>query len=252
MTTAMPRDPSAHQPVGKRVEGWTARPRPAGDLVLNGRTCRVEALDPDRHASALYEAWRPGGAGLWTYMPIGPFADEQQVAEWATEFAARPDLVPLAVVGADGRATGTASYLRVEPEHGSIEVGYIVYGSGLQQTTAGTEAMALLMRHVFDDLGYRRYEWKCNALNAASRRAALRLGFAFEGVHRQSMIVKGRNRDTAWYSMLDTEWPRVRDSLAGWLDPANTGADGRQVRPLAARASSASTASPAGDAGGWS
>ena len=134
---------------------------------------------------------------------------------------------------ATDRASGVASYLRIDPGQGTIEVGYITFSPALQRTTAATEAMALMMRHALEDLGYRRYEWKCDALNAPSRAAAQRLGFTFEGIHRQARVVKGRNRDTAWFSVLDSEWPAVRAAFDAWLDPANFDADGRQRAPLA-------------------
>jgi len=224
------------RPVGPPIPGWTPRPRPAADLVLEGRRCRLEPLDADRHAAGLHAAFaRAPDDGLWTYLPQGPFADAGAYREWVRGAAHREDPLFLAVVDrAGGAPTGVASYLRISPEHGTIEVGWITFSPALQGTTAATEAMALMLRHAFDDLGYRRYEWKCDALNAPSRRAALRLGFTFEGVHRQAQVVKGRNRDTAWYSILDSEWPAVREALDAWLDPANFDADGRQRAPLRA------------------
>jgi RimJ/RimL family protein N-acetyltransferase len=223
------------QPVGPPVPGWTPRPRPAPGLVLEGRACRLEALDADRHAADLQAAYATAPDDRqWTYMPHGPFADGDAYRAWVEAAAPLPDPFFLAVVDrATGRATGVASYLRITPEHGTIEVGWISFSPLLQRTVAATEAMALMMRHAFDDLGYRRYEWKCDALNAPSRRAAERLGFRFEGVHRQAIVVKGRNRDTAWFSILDSEWPAVRGALATWLAPENFDADGRQRSPLA-------------------
>ena len=224
-------------PLGAPVPDWRERPRPAPDLVLEGRTCRLEPLDADRHAAELHAAFATAPDDrLWTYMPQGPFADAPAFRAWVEEVEHRPDPFFLAVVdGGTGRATGVASFLRIDPANGTIEVGYITFSPLLQATTAASEAMALMMRHVFDELGYRRYEWKCNALNAASRRAAERLGFTFEGVHRQAMVVKGRNRDTAWYSLLDTEWPAVRAAFDRWLARANFDSAGRQRSRLAAR-----------------
>jgi len=217
------------------VPGWSPRPRPDPGLVLEGRTCRLEPLDADAHAAALHAAYAaaPDDA-LWTYMPDGPRADAAAHRAWVASVAHREDPFFLAVVDAGtGRPAGVASYLRIAPEHGTIEVGWIALSPLLQRTTAATEAMWLMMRHAFDDLGYRRYEWKCDALNGPSRRAAERLGFTFEGIHRQAVVVKGRNRDTAWFSVLDSEWPAIGAALEAWLDPANFDAGGRQRKPLA-------------------
>jgi RimJ/RimL family protein N-acetyltransferase len=218
--------------------------------VLEGRTCRLEPLDADRHAADLHAAYGTApGDRLWTYMPTGPFADAGAYRAWVQGVAHRPDPFFLAVVDrTTGGATGVASYLRITPEHGTVEVGFITFSPLLQRTIAATEAMALMMGHAFDDLGYRRYEWKCDALNAPSRRAAERLGFRFEGVHRQAVVVKGRNRDTAWFSILDSEWPTVRAALDAWLAagelrPRRASALPTRDRPVAAgqRAGSAGT-----------
>jgi RimJ/RimL family protein N-acetyltransferase len=166
-------------------------------------------------------------------MPNGPFGGRDEYREWARGAAAGTDPFFLAVIdAATGRATGVASYLDISPDWGSIEVGWIAYSPALQRTTAATEAMALMMGHAFDDLGYRRYAWRCNALNARSRTAAERLGFTFEGIFRQAMVVKGHNRDTAWYSIIDSDWPAVRAAFERWLRPANFGRDGRQLESL--------------------
>jgi RimJ/RimL family protein N-acetyltransferase len=169
---------------------------------------------------------------MWTYLFSGPFGTAQEFAAW---LAAREDsLDPLffAIVdGPTGHATGLASYLRIETMHGVVEVGHLAFSPLLQRTRAATEAMYLMMKHAFE-LGYRRYEWKCDALNEASRRAAERLGFRFEGIFRQAVVYKGRNRDTAWYSIVDSEWPARRAAFEAWLDPANFDADGRQLRRL--------------------
>ncbi len=227
----------AGDPVGVPVEGWTPRPRPDRS-PMEGRSVVLEPLDPARHGRDLFEAQAqsPGGR-MWTWMPNGPFATLDDYLAWAGPAAAAGDPMQFAVVErASGRALGTASLMRIDPANGSIEVGYIAFPPALQRTVMSTEAMYLMMKRAFD-LGYRRYEWKCNALNAPSRRAAERLGFTFEGVFRQHMVVKGRNRDTAWYSVLDTEWPRIRAGFEAWLDPANFDAEGRQKRTLeAARA----------------
>ena len=214
--------------IGPRVEGSPAR-RPVR-TTMPGRVVTLAPLDPRAHGDALYEGTR-GEAGdrLWQYLFDGPFADRAAFDIHLERIAASEDPLFMAILdSASGNAVGYASYLRIEPIHRVIEVGNILYTPRLQQTALATEAMYLMARHVFEELGYRRYEWKCNALNAPSRRAALRFGFSFEGVFRQHMIVKGRNRDTAWFSMLDSEWPARKANFERWLDPSNFGADGRQ------------------------
>jgi len=202
---------------------------PARD-VLAGDRVRLEPLDPDRHAGDLH-AEAAGDPRLWDYLPYGPLPDLAELREHLARQAGSSDPLFFAVV-ADGRALGVVSYLRIEPEHACIEIGHIWFGASLQRTPAATEVVYLLARHAFDDLGNRRLEWKCDAANARSRRAAERFGFTFEGVFRQHMIVKGRNRDTAWFSIVDGEWPEVREAFERWLDPANFDADGRQRTPL--------------------
>jgi RimJ/RimL family protein N-acetyltransferase len=203
---------------------------------LQGARVRLEPIDADRHADDLFVAAHGPGADphLWDYMPYGPFADVAEMRAWVSDLAADPETVFHAVVdAATGRAGGVVSFLRIEVAHGSIEIGNIWFGTGLQRTPHATEAIYLLARHAFEDLGNRRLEWKCNAENARSRRAADRFGFTFEGVFRQHQIVKGRNRDTAWYSIIDGEWPAVRGAFAAWLAPENFDADGRQLAALA-------------------
>lgn len=220
--------PDVAMPIGPRVEGSPAR-RP-GRTTLPGRVVTLVPLDPHAHGDELYEAISAEGGGrVWLYLFEGPFADRSAFDVHLQRIAASADPMFFAILdNASGRAVGYASYMRIEPVHRVIEVGSILYTPRLQQTTLATEAMYLMARHVFEDLGYRRYEWKCNALNAPSRRAALRLGFTFEGIFRQHVIVKGRNRDTAWFSMLDSEWPARKANFERWLDPSNFNADGRQ------------------------
>ena len=201
---------------------------------LSGDRVRLEPLDPERHADELFAAATAGDPRLWDYLPYGPFADAGGMRAHLARQARSNDPLFLAVVdAATDRAAGVVSYLRIEPEHGCIEIGHIWFGAALQRTAAATEVIYLLARHAFDELGNRRLEWKCDAANARSRRAAERFGFTFEGVFRQHMIVKGRNRDTAWYSILDGEWPAVRAGFEAWLDGANFDAEGRQRRSLA-------------------
>jgi RimJ/RimL family protein N-acetyltransferase len=204
--------------------------RPPRRAVLEGSRVRLEPLDADRHAADLFRA---GGADptIWEYLGYGPFADESAMHAHLAAQATSEDPLFFAVVA--GRAVGVASFLRMEPEHGVIEIGHIWFGAELQRTPAATEAIYLLAREAFDGLGNRRLEWKCDAANARSRHAAERFGFSFEGVFRQHMIIKGRNRDTAWFSLLDGEWPAARAAFEAWLDPANFDAGGRQRRSLA-------------------
>ncbi len=201
---------------------------------MTGRFCRLELLDRDRHADHLYEANRTDTRGaMWTYLPYGPFDELAAYDRWVREVAAVSDPSFHAVVDlATGRAVGVASYLRIDPASGSIEVGHIAYSPLLQKTPAATEAMYLMMRRAFE-LGYRRYEWKCDALNAGSRAAAQRLGFSYEGVFRQARVNKGRNRDTAWFAAIDSEWPALDRAFRQWLDPANFDEAGRQRVSLA-------------------
>ena len=222
------------QPIGEPVPGWTPRPRP-GRQPIEGRWCRIEPLDPARHAGALSRAFAADADGrMWTYMGYGPFATAEDYRRWAEPAAASEDPLFYAILDRhSGEACGIAAYLRIEPAVGVLEIGHIALAPALQRTAAATEAMYLLMRRAFDELGYRRYEWKCDALNAASRAAALRLGFDFEGIFRQATIYKGRNRDTAWYALIDQDWPARRAAFEAWLAPTNFAPDGSQLRPLA-------------------
>lgn len=223
------------QPIGFPVGGWSARERPP-QTAMRGRYCAVEPLDPDRHAPDLYTAYSADRDGrMWTYLPWGPYTSAAQYLAAAQAFLQRANSVTHAVVDrASGRAAGVASYLNINPSAGSIEVGAIAYAPALQRTRAGTEAMYLMMRRVFDELGYRRYEWKCNSLNAPSRAAAGRYGFRYEGLFRQADVVKGHNRDTTWFSITDAEWPALKAAFERWLDPANFDGEGRQRESLAA------------------
>jgi RimJ/RimL family protein N-acetyltransferase len=213
------------------VQGWKPPPAPPA-TALSGARVTLEPLDPDAHAGDLFDSYR-GHDQVWDYLPYGPFTSMNDQRGWIAEVARQPDPRFYAIRNtATGRAEGVASYLRITPAAGSIEVGHINFSPALQGTTAATEAMYLMMRWAFET-GYRRYEWKCDALNAPSRRAARRLGFSFEGVFRQATVVKGRNRDTAWFSVLDREWPELRVAFETWLAPDNF-VEGRQVRSLSA------------------
>jgi RimJ/RimL family protein N-acetyltransferase len=218
------------QPIGESV-AWKPASLPVGETI-SGSYCRLEPLDSDRHAASLHSANTEDDGRMWTYMGYGPFASLDEYATWSVSMVGSDDPQFFAIV-VDGAAVGVASFLRIEPTVGVIEVGHIAYSPRLQRTAAATEAMYLMMRHALEDLGYRRYEWKCDALNGPSRQAALRLGFTFEGVFRQATIYKGRNRDTAWYSVVGSEWPALKSRFEAWLDGTNFSADGVQVLSLA-------------------
>ena len=223
------------QPIGRELPDWRPRNLPSRDSLV-GRYCQLESLDPHRHAEELFDANQLDKAGLnWTYLPYGPFPDVTAYRGWVEEVSSEDDPLFFAIVDLGGKPVGVASYLRIAPAAGSIEVGHINFTPLLQRRREGTEAMYLMMRRVFDELGYRRYEWKCDALNAASCRAAQRFGFVYEGIFRQATVYKGRNRDTAWYSIIDSEWPRIRDTLEAWLEPSNFDSDGVQRRRLVAQ-----------------
>ncbi len=196
----------------------------------------IEPIDPDRHAADLFAANAADTEGqLWTYMGYGPFATLAEYRAWMERACLGDDPLFHAIVETQtGKAAGIASFLRIEPAFGVIEIGHIALSPRLQRKAGATEAMYLFMGRVFDELGYRRYEWKCDALNERSRRAALRVGFAFEGVFRQHMLYKGRNRDTAWFAIIDKDWPALKRGFEAWLDPENFDSDGRQLQSLAA------------------
>jgi RimJ/RimL family protein N-acetyltransferase len=233
MSQESPRTNELGQPIGLPVPDWSPRPWPPR-TAMHGAYCYLEPLDPDRHSAELFAANAADAAGrMWTYMPYGPFADEAGYRAWVAEVAGRDDPQFHAIVDrAHGRALGVASFLRIQPEAGSIEVGHIACSPALQRTCAASEAMVLMMRRAFDELGYRRYEWKCDALNAASCAAARRLGLTYEGVFRQATVYKNRNRDTAWFAALDQEWPYLNAAFERWLAPGNFDDHGRQRESL--------------------
>jgi RimJ/RimL family protein N-acetyltransferase len=220
-------------PIGRPVVGWHVPPRPSR-VPMVGRHCRLEPLSPQRHAADLCQSNEADRDGrMWTYLPYGPFADNDEYRRWLEQASRSDDPLFFAIIDTrTGIASGVASYLRIDPDNGSIEVGHIALSPRLQRSIVATEAMFLMMRWAFA-AGYRRYEWKCNSLNLPSRRAAARLGFSFEGVFRQSGIVKGRNRDTAWYAAIDVEWPALEAAFTRWLDPSNFDETGKQRVSLA-------------------
>ena len=222
------------QPIGFAVPGWKPPPAPAR-AIMEGRYCRLEPLAPDVHAAALFKANALNADGsLWTYMAYGPFDTLDNYRRWMEGACRGSDPLFFAIVDrATDMAVGVASYLRIDPANGCIEVGHLAYSPLLQRTPAATEAMYLMMEHAFA-LGYRRYEWKCNSLNRPSRAAAQRLGMSYEGLFRQANVVKGRNRDTAWYSVIDAEWAALKEAFVKWLAPANFDGQGKQRVALSA------------------
>ena len=223
------------QPIGAALPGWAPRARPDA-TPMQGRFCTLEKLDAARHADALFEAYMQAPDGrAWTYLFVERPADAAAYRAYAEACAASADPYHYAIVdNASGRPVATSSLMRIDPAMGAVEVGNITYSPLIQRQPAGTEAQFLLMRRAFDELGYRRYEWKCDSLNAPSRAAALRYGFTFEGIFRQAVVYKGRSRDTAWFSVTDQEWPRLRAGFEAWLDPANFDSAGQQKQSLTA------------------
>ncbi len=222
------------QPIGAPLPNWSARQVPPR-RPMEGRYTRIEPLSVADHAEDLFAAYSLDQKGiLWTYMPVGPFPDLGSFKTWMESACKSNDPLFHAILDqATGKAVGFASYLRIDPPAGVIEVGFIAYSPLLQRSRVATEAMYLMMARVFDEMGYRRYEWKCDSLNAPSRQAAQRLGFTYDGLFEQATIYKGRNRDTAWFSILDRDWPQTRTAYLAWLDPANFDDNGEQRRRLA-------------------
>lgn len=222
-------------PLGEPLD-FRPAPLPARE-PLRGTHVLVRPLDPDRDTPALYAASHPpdGDPAVWTYLAEGPYQDAGEMRRALLAQTGSEDPLFFSVIPQPGgEPAGVASYMRITPQFGVIEIGGIWFGPGLQRTTAATEAIYLLARHALDDLGYRRLEWKCNALNEASRRAAVRFGFTFEGVFRNHMVLKARNRDTAWYAIIDSDWPQIKSRFERWLAPQNFDTSGRQRQPLGA------------------
>jgi RimJ/RimL family protein N-acetyltransferase len=227
------------QPVGRPVPGWTPRP-PIDPVVLEGRHVRLEPLTAD-HVDVLHRPMvTDSPPSTWTYYPYPDLTDRAAFAhEYVDALLALPAALPMAILRPDGAGLGVACFLRIDPANGSAEVGGIVMSAALQRTTAATEAMVLMARHVFEDLGYRRWEWKCDSCNEPSRRAAVRLGFTYEGRFRNATVYRGRNRDTDWFSITDDEWRLLAPAYDAWLAEDNFAADGRQrcsLTDLTARA----------------
>ena len=225
---------SLGQPIGFPMKDWTGCELPLRSEML-GQYCRLEPIDIQLHADDLYQAYgKDQYQSNWTYLSYGPFENKADFVTWleATSLGDDPQFYTVIDLKSN-KAVGVATYLRINPKDGVIEVGHIHFSPLMQQTAISTEVMYLMMRHVFNELGYRRYEWKCDSLNGPSRAAALRLGFQFEGVFRQLTIYKGRNRDTAWFSILDKEWPKLEVAFKNWLDPQNFDETGKQRSSLA-------------------
>lgn len=220
------------QPIGACVD-WQPRELPRR-VVLQGRTCRLEPLNAHIHAPQLYKAYASApDARHWTYMAYGPFESAEQFGLHCAALANSSDPMHWAVIDLNsGEAVGSLSLMRIDANNGVVEVGHVMFSPLLQGTVMSTEAQFLLMQYVFDELGYRRYEWKCDALNQPSRKTAERLGFSFEGVFRQAIVYKGRNRDTAWFSIINTEWPARKEAFLCWLSPQNFDAKGQQINRL--------------------
>jgi RimJ/RimL family protein N-acetyltransferase len=220
------------QPVGEPMPHWTARVHPPRSPI-EGQYCRLEPLEL-RHADELFKAYSQAPDGRdWTYMPVGPFDNAASYRDYVERAAVSPDPQHYAVIDLKtGTAIGTLALMRIDRANGVIEVGNVAFSPLLKRTPISTESQYLLMKHAFDELGYRRYEWKCDALNAPSRQAAARLGFQFEGIFRQAVLYKGRTRDTAWFSIIDKEWPALRAAFEQWLAPENFDGEGQQRKSL--------------------
>lgn len=217
------------QPIGPDLGSWVPPEAPAAS-ALTGRNVELHILDPEAHAVSLFERFRDAPDSLWTYMPFGPFASVEALRSVVLDIRARPDWLPYAIL-VDGEVLGFLSYLRIDPGAGAIEIGSIVFAPPLQRTAAATEALYLVIQNTFD-LGYRRCEWKCDAFNAPSMRAAERLGFRYEGTFRNATHYKGRSRDTAWFAITDGDWPELDQRFVAWLDPSNFDANGAQRTKL--------------------
>lgn len=225
-------DATLDRELGPRLN-WTPAPR-AEHVTLRGRYVALEPLDADRHTAPLFDAAQGEGADprLWLYLGSGPFRDVDEYRTWVEAASMSPDPLFHTVIPTGGKPSGVASFMRIDPPNGVIETGHIWFGGRIQRSPATTEAIFLMASHAFDTLGYRRLEWKCNARNERSMAAATRFGFTYEGTFRNAVVVRDRNRDTAWFSIIDEEWPAIRAGFEAWLDPANFDAEGRQLRTL--------------------
>lgn len=222
-----------NQPIGEPICDWTTRKKPT-KRKMEGRYCYLECLTPEKHVEDLYAVYGPESAvENWTYLPLEKFEDQATFAAYLESASQSKDPLHYAIIDkTTEKAFGTLALMRINQEQGTMEVGFVIYSDQLKKTRIATEAQYLAASYAMDELGYRRYEWKCDALNEPSKKAALRLGFVFEGVFRQALVYKGRNRDTAWFSIIDSEWPEVKRKLESWLDPENFTEDGKQKKSL--------------------
>lgn len=223
------------QPLGAALPDWQPRPQPQA-VVLSGQYCRLEPLDAARHGRELFAAYASAPDDRdWTWLPVTRFCHEADYLAFARDCQHNPAYLHFAVIDLQtGRAVGTLALMRIEPQHGVMEVGFVIFSPQLKQTRMATEAHYLLMRYAFETLGYRRYEWKCDSCNQPSRQAALRLGFQYEGTFRQALVYKGRSRDTCWYAVIDSEWPQLKQGFERWLAADNFSSDGTQRSRLQA------------------
>ena len=221
------------QPIGDEVSGWTPRPLPER-VTLKGRFCTIEPLSTEKHGADLIETLlQRSENSIWTYMAAGPFETTEDFMEFLRVQESSADPLHFTIIDHElGKAVGTFSLMRMTPEHGTIEVGWVIYSQLLKRPATATEAQYLLMKYALEDLGYRRYEWKCDALNEPSRRAARRLGFRFEGIFRNALIYKNRSRDTAWFALTDEDWPHQKQAFEKWLRPENFDQRGQQKEAL--------------------
>lgn len=220
------------QLVGQSLTEWTTAKMPER-IAFTGKFCRLEPLNVEMHIEELYEAFKDSDDSNWTYLPYGPFVSFSEYYKFLTSMEESNDLLCYTVIErTTNKAVGTVCLMRIDAQNGSIEIGHVVYSVRMQRTTLSTEVMALLQNYIFEKLGYRRLEWKCDSLNEPSRTAAERFGFTFEGVFRQSQVIKGRNRDTAWYSLLDHEYSRLETAYRIWLSPSNFDESGQQLNKL--------------------
>lgn len=222
------------QPIGIPIENWSKRTFPTKQL-LDGTYCRLEKVEADKHLTDLYEVYGPETREEnWTYLPMTSFKNESDFLTHLKGVEQSQEQVHYAIVDKESKkALGTLALMRIDQQNGTIEVGFVIYSDQLKQTRIATEAQYLLAVYVLEELGYRRYEWKCDSLNEPSRKAALRLGFTFEGIFRNALVYKNRNRDTAWFSIIDSEWPQKKARLESWLDDTNFTTDSKQKRSLA-------------------
>ncbi|XUD05058.1 hypothetical protein IGJ34_003072 [Enterococcus sp. AZ177] len=224
---------SYNQPVGYPITDWSTREYPTKS-ILEGTYCRLEKVDPEKHLEDLYQVYGPQSKPKnWTYIPLEGFENKIEFSAYLTSMSHSKDPFHYAIIdNVNGKALGTVALMRIDREQGSIEVGFVIYSDQLKKTRIATEAQYLLACYALDVLGYRRYEWKCDSLNEPSRNAALRLGFVFEGIFRNALVYKERNRDTAWFSIIDSEWPKTKARLKSWLSVSNFTVDGEQKKRL--------------------